>query len=76
MNPNFLISIGSLMFLFKVVVQVAFQKNGLLLELFYLPLVDYMYVLMCKAFVWPTICIILGFGTIYKNVTKHGQRLH
>ena len=58
-----LIIIDSLRFHFKVDMRVAFKKNenipefsqfgyflGLLVEIFYIPLVDYMYDLMCNIF--------------------------
>merc|ERR1712127_825662 len=48
---------------------------GLLVEIFYIPLVDYMYDLMCNVFVGPKVAYFLGLRPFQKNVTKSFTRL-
>ena len=65
--PNFKTIIVSLRFHFKVDMQVVFLWTfclwyffGLLVELFKIPLVDYMYDWMCKVFVGKKFAYFLG----------------
>ena len=77
--PKVYIIIGSLRFHFKVNVRVAFSKNEnflefsrfgyffwLLMEIFYIPLVDYMYDLMCKFFLAQNLYISWVYGHFKK----------
>ena len=71
--PKVYIIIGSLRFQFKVSVRVTFSKNEnflefsrfgyffwLLVEIFYIPLYDYMYDLMYRGFFDPKFTYFLG----------------
>ena len=47
---------------------------GLLVEIFYISLVDYKYDFMCKVFFGPKIVYFLGFRPFPKIVMNYGLR--
>ena len=53
-----------------------YRLKNMLAEIFDIPLVDFMYDLMCTVFFGPKFAYFLGLRPFKKNVTNYGQKLN